>query len=113
MKPRAAYRYDARRTPMRPPRPGKGKTLMRGIGGIEFGGREALQLVDLPDVHAGPGEVRIRVRAATVKPTDLGLRNGSRAEALREVPPPHVPGMDVAGVVDEVGPDTATDLAVG
>lgn len=86
---------------------------MRGIGVIEFGGPDALQIVDLPEDHAGPGEVRIRVRAASVNPTDLGLRDGSRAEALRAIPPPHVPGMDVAGVVDEVGPGTVTELIVG
>lgn len=32
---------------------------MRGIGVIEFGGPEALKVVDLPEVHAGSGEVRI------------------------------------------------------
>ncbi|MEX2032117.1 MAG: NADP-dependent oxidoreductase, partial [Dehalococcoidia bacterium] len=46
---------------------------MRGIGVIEFGGPDALQIVDLPEVHAGQGEVRIRVHAATVNPTDVGL----------------------------------------
>ena len=79
----------------------------------EFGGPEVLHIVDLPEVHAGPGEVRIRVRAATVNPTDTYLRNGSRAQALKDVPPPYIPGMDVAGVVDEVGPGTSTGLAAG
>ncbi len=84
---------------------------MRGVGVIEFGGPEALQVVDLPEVHAGAGEVRIRVHAVAVNPTDTMLRNGGRAAALREVPPPYIPGMDLAGVIDEVGPDT--DFAVG
>jgi NADPH:quinone reductase-like Zn-dependent oxidoreductase len=48
-----------------------------------------------------------------VNPTDTLLRNGSRAQALREVPPPHVPGMDVAGVIDAIGPGTTTDLGLG
>ncbi|MXZ62735.1 MAG: NADP-dependent oxidoreductase [Chloroflexi bacterium] len=86
---------------------------MRGVGVIEFGGPEALQVVDLPEVHAGAGEVRIRVHAVAVNPTDTMLRNGSRAAALADVPPPYIPGMDLAGVIDEVGPDTGTDLAVG
>ena len=86
---------------------------MRGVGVIEFGGPEALQVVDLPEVHAGAGEVRIRVHAVAVNPTDTMLRNGGRAAALADVPPPYIPGMDLAGVIDEVGPDTATDLAVG
>lgn len=86
---------------------------MRGVGLYEFGGPEVLRVVDLPEVNAGRGEVCIRVYAASVNPTDVGLRNGSRAEALREIAPPHLPGMDVAGVVDEVGPDTETELAIG
>jgi len=86
---------------------------MRGVGVIEFGGPEALQVIDLPETHAGAGEVRIRVHAAAVNPTDTGLRNGSRAAMLADVPPPYVPGMDLAGVIDEVGPNTDTDLAVG
>jgi len=86
---------------------------MRGIGVIEFGGPEALKVVDLPEVHAGSGEVRIRVHAATVNPTDTGLRSGARAGSARKNPTLYVPGMDVAGVIDEVGSGTKTDLAVG
>ena len=80
---------------------------------IDFGGPEALQIVDLPEVHAAPGEVRIRVRAAAVSPTDTSVRNGDRAEALRKDPPPYIPGMDAAGVIDEIGAGAETDLAVG
>lgn len=86
---------------------------MQGVGVIEFGGPEVLQVVALPDVHASFGQVRIRVHAAAVNPTDTMLRNGSRADALRDVPPPHIPGMDIAGVIDEIGPGTDTDLAIG
>ena len=86
---------------------------MRAVGFFEFGGPEVLQLLDLPEGQPGPGQVRVRVHAATVNPTDTLLRNGSRAQALREVSPPHVPGMDVAGVIDAVGPDNPTDLAIG
>jgi NADPH2:quinone reductase len=86
---------------------------MRAVGFFEFGGPEVLQLLDLPEGQPGPGQVRVRVHAATVNPTDTLLRNGSRAQALREVAPPHVPGMDVAGVIDAIGPGTHTDLAIG
>lgn len=86
---------------------------MRAVGILNFGDPDVLQVVDLPEVHAGHGEIRIRVYAAAVNPTDLMLRNGSRAEALSSVTPPYVPGMDVAGVIDEIGPGSETDLSVG
>ena len=86
---------------------------MRGVGLTEFGGPEVLHVVELPEEHAGPGQIRIRIRAATVNPTDTGLRDGSRAEMLKSVPTPHVPGMDAAGLVDEIGPDATTSLKVG
>lgn len=86
---------------------------MRAIGFFEFGGPEVLQVMDLPEGQPGPGQVRVRVHAATVNPTDTLLRNGSRAQALQGIQPPHVPGMDVAGVIDAIGPDTQTDLAIG
>ena len=76
---------------------------MRAVGLFAHGGPEVLQIVELPEVHAGPGEVRIRVHAATVNPTDVGVRNGSRAEQQKADPPPYVPGMEAAGIVDEVG----------
>src|SRR5579863_1467383 len=85
---------------------------MRAVGVLSFGGPEVLQVIDLPEIHAGPGQVRIRNHASTVNPTDTFLRNGSRAEQLKDVPPPYVPGMEAAGVVDEVGTGV-TGLKVG
>ncbi len=87
---------------------------MRAVGVREFGGPEALEVVDIPEPHAGTGEIRLRVHAAAVNPTDTLTRSGARAERLAAAgPPPYVPGMDAAGVIDEIGPDTATDLRVG
>ena len=85
---------------------------MRVVGVDEFGGPEMLRIFDVPERHAGPGEVRLAVRAATVNPTDTIHRSGGRAEMLRRDPPPYVPGMDVAGVIDEVG-DGVSHLHVG
>jgi len=82
-----------------------------GEGG--YGGPEALRVFELPDRHAGAGEVRIRVHAAAVNPTDTFTRNGSRHELLKAHEPPYVAGMDVAGIIDEVGPDTDTPLRIG
>jgi NADPH:quinone reductase len=86
---------------------------MKVIGVTEYGGPEALQVFEVPDPHAGPGELRIRVRAAAVNPTDIAVRNGSRAESQKEFAPPYVPGMDAAGVLDEIGEGVETDLAIG
>lgn len=77
---------------------------MRIIGVEEYGGPEALAVHEVPEPHAGPGEVRIAVRAAAVNPTDTTTREGMGASA--ELPAPHVPGMDAAGVIDEVGEPT-------
>lgn len=86
---------------------------MRGVGVTEFGGPEVLKVVELPETHAAAGEVRICVHAATVNPTDTYLRKGARAEVLRKDPPPYIPGMDVAGVIDEIGVGINTDFAIG
>ena len=87
---------------------------MKAVGIIEFGGPDALDVVELPERHAGPGQVRIRVHAAAVSPTDTVLRSGLLADLIRKAgPPPYVPGMDAAGVLDEIGPGVETDLRVG
>ena len=85
---------------------------MRAIGVQEFGGPEKLQVLDVPEPHAGPGEVRIRVHGATVNPTDTNLREGIYAQRSGDTSPgPHIPGMDVAGLVSEVG--EGVELQVG
>ena len=56
---------------------------MRAVGIMVHGGPEVLEVVDLPEVHAGPGQVRVRIYAAAVNPTDTMARNGSRAEQRR------------------------------
>src|SRR3712207_4215239 len=86
---------------------------MRAVAVTEYGGPEALHVVDVPDEPLGPGQLRIRVQAATVNPTDTYVRNGVYAgrDPVKEFP--KVPGMDAAGVLAEIGPDVDTDLAVG
>lgn len=69
--------------------------------------------MELPDPEAGPGELGIRVHAAAVNPTDTGLRSGGRAALLKDIPPPYVPGMDAAGILDQIGAGVSTDLQVG
>lgn len=83
---------------------------MRAVGFFEAGGPDVLQVVDLPDPVPGPGQVLLRVHAAAVSPTDTVRRSGSRKW---EKDQPNVPGMDAAGIVAAIGPDTETDLQVG
>ncbi|CAM8628171.1 Qor NADPH,quinone reductase and related Zn-dependent oxidoreductases [Acidimicrobiia bacterium] len=91
---------------------------MKAVGVVEFGGPDSLKVVDIPERHAEPGEVRIRVAAAAVNPTDTLLRSGARAVELQALGgPPYIPGMDVAGIIDEIGAEigegTDSDLHVG
>ena len=72
-----------------------------------FGGPEVLEIVDLPDPHPGPGQVRIAVRAAGVNPSDWKKRAGLMDPEL-----PQTMGYEAAGVVDELGEGVA-DVAVG
>src|ERR1700759_5401404 len=84
---------------------------MKALRYAEYGGPEVLSVdeVDAPD--AGPGQVRIAVRAAGVNPMDWKLRSGAFQAFMPQDLPAHV-GFDAAGVVDQVG-DGVTDVAVG
>ncbi len=86
---------------------------MRAVGLMEHGGPEVLQVVEVPEANAGPGQVRLRIHAAAVNPTDVMARNGSRAEQQKLDPPPYIPGMDAAGIVDQVGEGVTTGVKVG
>ena len=86
---------------------------MRAVGLMIHGGPEVLEVVDVPEVHAGPGQVRLRIYAAAVNPTDTMARNGSRAGEQKVDPPPYIPGMDAAGIVDEIGEGVTTGVAIG
>lgn len=68
----------------------------------EFGGPDVFQLVDAEEPHAGPGQIRITVRAAGVNPVDWRIREGQVLSAHPVVLPAGA-GQDGAGSVDEVG----------
>lgn len=85
---------------------------VRAVGLSAFGEPEVLAAVERDVPALAPTDVRIRVRAAAVNPTDLVLRAGARAQSLAPFPPPYVPGMDAAGTVEAVG-DAVTRLAPG
>jgi NADPH:quinone reductase len=78
--------------------------IMRAIGITTFGGPDALHIVDLPVPEPGDGEVRIRVAAATVNPSDAAMRAGVFGPPPQGDGPPYVAGWELAGVVDAAGP---------
>ena len=86
---------------------------MKVIGLTEFGGPDVLKVIELPDRHAGSGEVSLRVHAVTVNPSDIAVRASGYGGQMASLPKPYIPGWDAAGVIDEVGPDTGGRLAVG
>ena len=86
---------------------------MRAVGLMVHGGPEVLELVDLSEVKALAGQIRIRNYAAAVIPTYVVTRNGTLAKIQKKNPPPYVPGMDAAGIVDQVGESVTTGVKVG
>jgi NADPH2:quinone reductase len=72
-----------------------------------FGGPEVLRLAERPDPAPAPDEVVVRIRAANVNPTDLGVRSGQARRRLPELQPPFVPGWDLAGEVTAVGSEAS------
>ncbi|GAA0825505.1 NADP-dependent oxidoreductase [Streptosporangium amethystogenes subsp. fukuiense] len=77
----------------------------------QYGSPDVLTVADAEEPHAGPGEIRITVRAAGVTPSDWKLRSGM-LHRLLPLDLPHIPGVDAAGIVDEIG-DGVTGVAVG
>ena len=76
-----------------------------------YGDPDVLSLVSVPSISAGPGQVRVAVRAAGVNPIDWKIRSGVLAEVMPRTLP-STPGIDLAGVIDEVG-EGVTGFAVG
>ncbi len=62
--------------------------------------REVLRVGEQPDPVPGRGEVRVRLRASAVNPSDVKARTGNRPV----IPPRVIPDSDGAGEIDRVGP---------
>ncbi len=93
---------------------------MKAVLLTRFGGPDALQYRDdVPDPVPGPGEVRIRVRAASLNNTDVWTREGAYGSAddpdattgwrRTAFAFPRIQGADVAGEIDAVGDGVAPD----
>ncbi len=84
---------------------------MKAAAFTEPGGPEVLRVLELEEPHAGPGEVRVRVKAAGVQPYDAAVRAGWEPAGV-DMRWPRVPGNEFAGVVDEAG-SGGTGLVAG
>jgi NADPH:quinone reductase-like Zn-dependent oxidoreductase len=62
----------------------------------EYGDPSVLRVDDVPEPPAGPGQVRIRVQAASINPIDWKFRAGFLQEAI-PLQLPAIPGRDAAG----------------
>ncbi len=80
---------------------------MKAIRNHEDGGLDVLRYEDAPEPEPGPGDVLIRVHAASLNHLDVWVRKG-----LPSAPKPHIFGSDGAGVVEQVGADVQ-GLSVG
>jgi NADPH:quinone reductase-like Zn-dependent oxidoreductase len=83
----------------------------RAVEYAEYGGPEVLRVVERDAPEPGPDQVRVAIRAAGLNPIDWKLRSGEMAEVM-PARFPVVPGVDMAGMVDRVGPGV-TEFAVG
>ncbi|MET9148620.1 NADP-dependent oxidoreductase [Streptomyces sp. NPDC004042] len=84
---------------------------MKKVSFAEFGGPDVLRLLDAEEPHAGPGQIRVAVRAAGVNPVDWRIREG-QILAAHPIELPAGVGLDAAGVVDEVG-EGVEGVAIG
>ena len=83
---------------------------MKAVTYSSTGPSDVLVVGERDEPHAGPGEVRVRIRVSGVNPTDWKSRKGGEEPA--PLPRPQVPNQDGAGIVDEVG-DGVEGLAAG
>ncbi|MDP9793806.1 NADPH:quinone reductase-like Zn-dependent oxidoreductase [Catenuloplanes nepalensis] len=84
---------------------------MRAVVFTEFGPAGVMHVAEVDEPHAGPGQVRIAVRASGLSAGEVLLRSGTLRDAVPHTFP-HRTGFDAAGVVDEVGAGV-TGVAAG
>ncbi|MEH3141794.1 MAG: NADP-dependent oxidoreductase [Mycobacterium kyogaense] len=84
---------------------------MKAVRFHQYGGSEVLRYEDAPRPVPGPQQVVVEVAATSFNPVDAGIRGGYLAEVY-QVRFPHIPGVDVAGTIAEIG-DGVTGWNVG
>src|ERR1700739_2298082 len=80
----------------------EGTAMPNAIVMTGYGPPEVLKWAEVPLTEPGEGQIRIKVRAAGISPTDLALRAGYLKDI--PLPPDAVLGFEAAGAVDAVGP---------
>ena len=80
--------------------------MPRAVRFDHYGGPEVLQVVEVPRPIPGPGKVLVRVKAAGINPGEASIRKGLMADRWPATFPSGQ-GSDLAGVVEEVGPEVA------
>jgi NADPH:quinone reductase-like Zn-dependent oxidoreductase len=80
---------------------------MRAVRIYDYGGPEQLKLERIERPQPQAGEVLLRIHAAGVNPIDWKIRQGFLKDFM-PVTFPYTPGIEVAGVVEEVGRDVTT-----
>ena len=84
---------------------------MKAIRFHEYGGPDVLRLEDVDLPVPSSGQVRVRVAGTSFNGVDANIRAGFMQGPM-PLTLPHVPGLDVAGTIDELG-EGVTDLKVG
>ncbi|MEE3065527.1 MAG: NADP-dependent oxidoreductase [Actinomycetota bacterium] len=84
---------------------------MKAVRYHEYGDSSVLRYEEAPRPVPGPQQVLVKVAATTFNPVDAGIRGGYLAEVY-EVSFPHIPGVDVAGIIAEIG-EGVQDWKVG
>lgn len=78
--------------------------MSRAVIYERFGGPQVLEVREVPEPHAGKGEIRVRVTAAGLNPMDWMVSSTPEVAGMFGITPPAGFGCDLAGVIDEVGP---------
>ncbi len=83
---------------------------MKAVQIHEFGGPEVLQHGEVDDPEPAEGEVRLKVHACALNHVDIDVREGISRFPIEF---PLIPGLEIAGTVDKLGPGTDGTVAVG
>jgi NADPH:quinone reductase-like Zn-dependent oxidoreductase len=75
---------------------------MKAVRYNRYGGSDVLQYEEAPRPVPGPRQVLVKVAATSFNPVDAGIRGGYLSDVYK-ISFPHIPGVDVAGTIAELG----------